>query len=410
MIDLALSARASRRDIMMKIRFPNALPNLFAGAKIGISFALIGAIVGEFVAGEKGLGSGDPDEPGTFNSARAFAAILLLGVIGTVMFYIVEALETWSCRGTCPSAAAGHRDARATKRPHRHNGSDMKPALFDYHAPTTVAAAVDLLGRFGGDARLLAGGQTLVPMMNFRLAAPAVVVDLNRVDGLDFIELHDGVVRIGAMTRQRTIEFSPLVARELPLLADVIRMVGHLPTRSRGTIGGSLANADSAAELPMVLQVLEGEVVVAGPNGRRTIKAADLFVDAMITTIADDEILVEVRLPVMSPETCFASRFSRRRGDFAIAAVAAVMSVEDGRCKTVRLATAGVSATPTRLTEAEAILTGKMLDAETIALAGAAAAREIDPVSDRNASGAYRRHLAGALTARVIEKAARREC
>ena len=287
----------------------------------------------------------------------------------------------------------------------------MKPALFDYHAPTTVAAAVDLLGRFGGDARLLAGGQTLVPMMNFRLAAPAVVVDLNRVDGLDFIELHDGVVRIGAMTRQRTIEFSPLIARELPLLADVIRMVGHLPTRSRGTIGGSLANADSAAELPMVLQVLEGEVVIAGPNGRRTIKAADLFVDAMITTIADDEILIEVRLPVMSPQTCFAfEEFSRRHGDFAIAAVAAVMSVEDGRCKTVRLATAGVSATPTRLTEAEAILTGKMLDAETVALAGAAAAREIDPVSDRNASGAYRRHLAGALTARVIEKAARREC
>lgn len=287
----------------------------------------------------------------------------------------------------------------------------MKPAAFDYHAPTTVAAAVELLGRFGGEARLLAGGQTLVPMMNFRLATPAVVVDLNRVAELDFITVADGTVRIGAMTRQRTVEFSPVVAQYLPLLAEVIRAVGHLPTRSRGTVGGSLANADSAAELPMALQVLEGEVVVAGPNGRRTIAAPDLFVDSMMTTIADDEILAEVRLPVMAPGTRFAfEEFSRRCGDFAIAAVAAAMLMDGGRCTRARLATAGVSATPSRLAEAEAILTGEILDAALIARAAAAAAQEIDPVTDRNASGAYRRHLAGALTARVIEKAAQREC
>ena len=284
----------------------------------------------------------------------------------------------------------------------------MKPAPFDYHAPVTIAAAVDLLSQFGGDARLLAGGQTLVPMMNFRLAAPSVIVDLNRVEELNFIEVDDGFIRIGAMTRQRTIEFSPLIAEKSPLLAKVIRLVGHLPTRSRGTVGGSLANADSAAELPMVLQVLEGEVVVAGPNGRRTIKAADLFVDAMMTTIGDDEILIEVRLPVMSSKACFAAEeFSRRCGDFAMAAIATVLTIEDGRCTSARLATAGVSPASTRLFDAEAILQGKVLDANTIALAGEAAAKAIEPMKDRNASEAYRRHLTKTLTMRVIEQAAR---
>jgi carbon-monoxide dehydrogenase medium subunit len=282
----------------------------------------------------------------------------------------------------------------------------MKPAPFDYHAPTSIAAALDLLRKFGGDARLLAGGQTLVPMMNFRLAAPSVIVDLNRVKELDFIEASGDVVRIGAMTRQRTLEFSSLVAEKLPLLTRAIQMVGHLPTRSRGTIGGSLANADSAAELPMALQVLEGEVVVAGPNGHRSIKAADLFVDSMVTTIEEDEILIEIRFPVMSPKARFAAdEFSRRRGDFAIAAIAAVLIIEDGRCKTARLASAGVSPTSTRLLAAERLLEGEVIDAAAIARAGEAAAEAIEPMADRNASEAYRRHLTKTLTMRVLEKA-----
>lgn len=283
----------------------------------------------------------------------------------------------------------------------------MKPAPFDYHAPTSIAAALDLLREFPGDARLLAGGQTLVPMMNFRLAAPAVIIDLNRVKELDFIEASGDVVRIGAMTRQRTLEFSPLIAEKVPLLTRAIQMVGHLPTRSRGTIGGSLANADSAAELPMALQVLEGEVVVVGPSGQRSIKAADLFVDSMVTTIEEDEILTEIRFPVMSSNARFAAdEFSRRRGDFAMAAIATVLIFEDGRCKTARIASAGVSPTSTRLLAAEQLLEGKVIDAAAIVRAGEAAAEAIEPMADRNASEAYRRHLTKTLTMRVLTKAA----
>src|SRR5689334_15980893 len=181
----------------------------------------------------------------------------------------------------------------------------MKPSPFDYFAPNTVSAVISLLSEHGGDARLLAGGQTLMPMMNFRLAAPAVIIDLNRVEGLDFIEMAGDVVRIGAMTRQRTLEFSDLVAEKLPLLSKAIQMVGHLPTRSRGTIGGSLVNADSAAELPMVLQALEGEMLAEGPGGQRTIPASEFFVDTMVTALEENEILTEIRIPVMPPAARF---------------------------------------------------------------------------------------------------------
>jgi carbon-monoxide dehydrogenase medium subunit len=282
----------------------------------------------------------------------------------------------------------------------------MKPAPFDYHAPKTISAALELLIRHVGDARLLAGGQTLMPMMNFRLAAPSVLIDLNRVEELDFIEDAGDVVRIGAMTRQRSLEFSALIAEKLPLLSKAIQMVGHLPTRSRGTIGGSLANADSAAELPMVLQVLEGEVLVAGPKGQRAIKSCDLFVDSMVTTLAEDEILTEVRIPVMPSSARFAvDEFSRRRGDFAIAAVAAVLTFKGSHCKRARLATAGVSSIPTRLLSAEGLLEGQILDATVIAKAADAAAVAIEPITDRNASEAYRRHLTKTLTMRVLQQA-----
>jgi aerobic carbon-monoxide dehydrogenase medium subunit len=282
----------------------------------------------------------------------------------------------------------------------------MKPAAFDYFAPTTVDDVMALLKRYGGDARLLAGGQTLLPMMNFRLAAPEVIIDLNRIPELAFIKVAEGRVHIGAMTRQRAIEFSPIVARDLPLLHEAIKMVGHLPTRSRGTIGGSLANADSAAEIPMVLQVLEGEVVVRGPNGERTIPAAELVLDAMTTSLADDEMLARVLFPVMPSEARFAvEEFSRRHGDFAIAAVAAMLVIKDGRCEKARIATAGVSSFSSRLTAAEEALEGKTIDADVIEKAAGAAAEAVEPVSDRNASEEYRRHLTKVLTARVLKRA-----
>jgi len=283
----------------------------------------------------------------------------------------------------------------------------MKPAAFDYYAPTTVDDVMALLKRHGSDARLLAGGQTLLPMMNFRLAAPEIIIDLNRIPELAFIREAGGQVHIGAMTRQRALEFSPVIAKDLPLLHEAIKMVGHLPTRSRGTIGGSLANADSAAEIPMILQVLEGEVLVRGPDGERTIPAAELILDAMTTSLAESEMLAEVRFQVMPQGALFAvEEFSRRRGDFAIAAVAAMLVVKDGLCEKARIATAGVSSFSSRLRAAEEILEGRALDADAIRKASEAAGASIEPVSDRNASEEYRRHLTRVLTTRVLNRAA----
>ncbi|MBX3550958.1 MAG: xanthine dehydrogenase family protein subunit M [Pseudolabrys sp.] len=283
----------------------------------------------------------------------------------------------------------------------------MKPAAFDYQAPTTVEEVVALLGRHGGEARLLAGGQTLVPMMNFRLATPAIVVDLNRIPELAYIKNDNDVVRVGAMTRQRAVEFSDIVARDLPVLQAAIRMVGHLPTRSRGTIGGSIANADAAAEIPMVLQALGGEVSVRGPSGERRIAAANLIEDAMITSLAEDEVLTEVRFPKMAPGARFAvEEFSRRHGDFAIAAVTVVLEMDKGVCASARIATAGVSARSRRIAAAEEVLLGRAVDADGIAAAAAAAAEAIEPLDDRNGSADYRRHLTKVLTSRALQRAA----
>jgi aerobic carbon-monoxide dehydrogenase medium subunit len=283
----------------------------------------------------------------------------------------------------------------------------MKPASFDYHAPTSVEDALSLLKSHSGDARLLAGGQSLLPMMNFRLATPAVVVDLNRIPGLAYIERDGGIVRIGAMTRQRAIEFSPVVASDLPLLREAIKFVGHLPTRSRGTVGGSIANADPAAEIPMMLQVLEGEVRVRGPLGERSIAADELFLDAMTTSLAPEEMLTEVRLPVIPRGAGFAlEEFARRHGDFAIAAVAVVLLRDGNRCRRARIATAGISSHASRLRAAEQVLEEKGLSDSSIAEAAKVAARNLEPLSDNNASAEFRRHLTSVLTERALQRAA----
>jgi carbon-monoxide dehydrogenase medium subunit len=283
----------------------------------------------------------------------------------------------------------------------------MKPASFAYYAPASVDAAIALLQRYDGDARVLAGGQSLIPMMNFRLAAPPALVDINRVPGLAYIEADGDVVRIGAMTRQRAIEFSLLVAEKLPLLREAICHVGHLPTRSRGTIGGSIAHADPAAELPMVLQALEGEVLARGPNGERRIKAADLIRDALTTSLKADEIITEIRLPAMPPGAGYAvEEFSRRHGDFAIAAIA-VMLVRDGsRCGKARIATAGISSHSIRLPAAERILEDNGLSETVLEQAAAKAAESVEPLADQNASAEYRRQLTRVLTHRALRRAA----
>ena len=282
----------------------------------------------------------------------------------------------------------------------------MKPAAFDYHAPDTIEAAVSLLQRHGDDARVLAGGQSLLPMMNFRLATPAVIIDLNRISALAYIQSDGDVVRIGSMTRQRAIEFSPIVAERLPVLREAIKLVGHLPTRSRGTIGGSIANADPAAELPMVLQVLEGEILAHGTRGKRTVAAADLFRDAMTTSLAPDEIIAEIRLPAMARGSGYAvEEFARRHGDFAIAAVAAVIVRTGAGCSKARLATAGISSRSVRLHAAEQILETNGLSDSAILQAATSASEVVEPMSDNNASAEFRRRLTAELTARAIRRA-----
>ena len=282
----------------------------------------------------------------------------------------------------------------------------MKPAKFEYHAPASVEEALQVLERYQGEARVLAGGQSLVPMMNFRLATPAAIVDLNCVAGLAEIGAADGVVTIGAMVRQRRIEFAPMIAEKLPLLSAATRWIGHLPTRTRGTIGGSIAHADPAAEIPMILQVLEGEVVVRGPQGERRIAASDLFLAPLTTSLAADEIITEVRFPAMPAGACHAiEEFARRKGDFAIAAIS-VMLVRDGeRCTMARLATAGIGPVTVRLRDAEAILEERGLGDAAIVSAAEKAAELVEPMSDQHGSADYRRHLTGVLTRRAVHKA-----
>lgn len=284
----------------------------------------------------------------------------------------------------------------------------MKPARFAYHAPETVEEAIAILGRYDGNARILAGGQSLIPIMNFRMASPSAIVDLGRIPNLSYIAEEGGMMQIGAMTRQRTVEFSPLIREKLPLLHEAIGWIGHLPTRSRGTVGGSIAYADPSSEIPMVLQALDGEVTVQGPNGKRTIRAADLFLAPLTTSLEPFEILVEVRLPAMSADVGHAvEEFARRRGDFAIVAVAAAVQFNAGTCRSVRLVAAGIGPTPVRLRAAERILLNSELGDDAVEQASNAAAGElVEPPVDGNASSDFRRHLAGELTKRAVRRAA----
>lgn len=282
----------------------------------------------------------------------------------------------------------------------------MKPPRFDYHAPASVDEAIALLQRYGGEAKLLAGGQSLVPLLNFRLSRPAALVDLNRVADLAYIREHDGQVRLGAMTRQRTIEFSPVIRRRLPLLAEATTLVGHLPIRTRGTIGGSLAHADPSAEYPTALTALGGEVVVRGSRGERTLAAAELYRTYLTTTLAPDEVLVEVRLPAMPEGAGFAfEEFSRRHGDFAIVGIAAMVVGQGSRCTAARLATAGAGPVPVRLRAAEEILEREGLSEAAVDTASRRAAELVDPQSDIHASADYRRNLTRVLTGRALRRA-----
>ena len=284
----------------------------------------------------------------------------------------------------------------------------MKPAPFAYHRPDTVDEALALLAEHGYDAKLLAGGQSLVPAMNFRLAQPAVLIDLNRIPGLDGIAEAGGGVRIGAMARQRAAERSAIVAARAPLVTETLPYVAHPQIRNRGTIGGSIAHADPAAELPAVMVALDARFHLRGPDGMRTVPAGEFFTGLFGTALEPDEMLVEVEVPAAGQRTGWAfDEVSRRHGDFALAGAAAVVGVDDdGRCTSARVVLLSVGDGPVLAAEAAAALVGaEPADAAIRAAAEAAAHRDIDPPGDIHASPAYRRRLAEVLVRRVLPRA-----
>lgn len=284
----------------------------------------------------------------------------------------------------------------------------MKPAPFDYHAPRQLKEAAELLATLP-NAKILAGGQSLVPMMNFRYVIVDHLVDLGGVDDLYGIAVGDGTLRIGAMTRQRDLETSPEVARHCPLLAEALRHVGHRQTRNRGTIGGSLAHADPAAELPAVCAAYDAVVHLASIRGIRAVPFAEFSLGYMTTALAPDEMIAAIELPIwrLGHGHGF-HEFARRQGDFALAGAAALLDVgADNMVRRAALVLFGVAEQPVRVDAAEATLTGRVVDSTTIQTA-AAAAWLIEPISDIHAGGEYRRHLAQVLSARALADAARR--
>ncbi|MDH3233571.1 MAG: xanthine dehydrogenase family protein subunit M [Alphaproteobacteria bacterium] len=285
----------------------------------------------------------------------------------------------------------------------------MKPPAFEYVAAGSVEEAVSLLAQHDGEAKVIAGGQSLVPMLNFRLLAPAVLVDLNRIPGLDGVTEHDGGLRIGALTRHRTLETSDVIKARFPVLNAAMQFVAHLAIRNRGTIGGSLCHADPAAELPTMAVLLDAEIEAAGPDGERVIAARDFFESALATTLEEDEIVTGVRLPALPAQAGWAfEEFARRSGDFGIAGVGATIALQDDIVAEARVALLGVGQTPLRASAAEKALQGQRHDAELIAAAAEAAREAAEPEDDLHGSADYRRHLVGVLTRRALEAAWRR--
>lgn len=284
----------------------------------------------------------------------------------------------------------------------------MKPAPFDYHAPRQLKEAAELLAKLP-NAKILAGGQSLVPMMNFRYVIADHLVDLGGLQELHGIEVDDGRLCIGAMTRQRDLEFSADIAKHCPLMSEALRHIGHRQTRNRGTIGGSLAHADPAAELPAICAAYDATIHVASARGKREIAFRDFATGFMATALQSDEMIASIDVPIWPAGHGHGfHEFARRHGDFALAGAAALLDVgPDNLVRKAALTLFGVTASPLRVDAAEARLTGQRLDADAIRTA-AASAWLIEPISDIHASGDYRRHLAQVLSLRALNDAARR--
>jgi len=283
----------------------------------------------------------------------------------------------------------------------------MKLPQVDYEAPGTVQEAVELLAEYEDEASVLAGGQSLIPLLALRLAQPAALIDINGIDELSGVSVTDGWVRIGAMTREYVAEESRTVGDSVPLLAAALPLIGHEAIRSRGTIGGSLAHADPAAELPAVARALDAEFVVRGRSGERVVPAAEWFEGYLMTSRAPHELLTEVRFPAAGPGTGTSfQEVARRHGDFAIVGLATSLMLTDGVIADARLAFAGISDVPVRATAAEDFLVGERPSAELFDEAARRATDGIDPPADLHGSSEYRKKVAAALVRRGLRAAA----
>ncbi|MDA2935406.1 xanthine dehydrogenase family protein subunit M [Acidobacteria bacterium AH-259-D05] len=284
----------------------------------------------------------------------------------------------------------------------------MKPPKFDYQDPDTVEEALDLLQQYGYDAKILAGGQSLVPLMNFRLARPEVLIDINKIKDLDYVRETDGKLAIGAMTRQSILEFSETIRSKCGLLAESAELIGHPQTRNRGTVGGSIAHADPTAELTAIARALDAEMKIRSQEGERTVSAEDFFLSVMTTTLEPTEMLVEVQFPVLTSSTGWAfEEFVLRHGDFAVVGVTATVTLDAREvCTDARLAAIGVDEIAFRDPAIEELLKGEKISDSLLEEVGSQLSEKVDPFDDLHASAQQRKHLAGVLAKRAVKKAA----
>jgi carbon-monoxide dehydrogenase medium subunit len=280
----------------------------------------------------------------------------------------------------------------------------VKPAPFEYADPESLDETVGLLTQYGDDAKVLAGGQSLVPMLNLRLARPTLVVDINRIVDLDEIAVVSGALHVGALVRQRALE--RWAASKAPLLTEALRLIGHTAIRTRGTVVGSLVHADPAAELPALFVCCEGTLNVLGPGGRRDIPATELYAGPLTTTVRPDELAIASRWPLPPAHAGWGlHEVARRHGDFALVGAAALVSVRAGRVESARIAVFGAGPIPMRAEDAERLLSNQPPAEEAIAEAAAVAVRGLEPAADIHASADYRRRVAGTLVARALRDA-----
>jgi carbon-monoxide dehydrogenase medium subunit len=283
----------------------------------------------------------------------------------------------------------------------------MKLPPFEYACPSTIGEAVALLASHNGEAKAIAGGQSLVPMLAFRMAQPSLLVDLRKLPGLNAIKIGADGVRLGALVRWRDIQDDKRLTNAHPLLKAAIEHVAHYQIRNRGTVGGSVAHADPAAEMPGIAVACDAEIAVVGKAGARTIKAKDFFQGALTTALEPDEIITEVHLPAWPSARRFGfQEFARRRGDFAMAGITLYYDLDGGKAANTHIGVIGVGDRPKRLAKAEAVLNGNAVDDALIEKVGAAACADVEPQEDIHASAAYRRALTGTMAERALKAAA----